>query len=118
MKIFNKSLATALLLFLLFGGTGFALAQMHHAGKGDMTMHATDQSAMTDGEIKKIDREQAKLTIKHGDIKNLDMPGMTMVFNVKDRSYLEKVQVGDKIKFTVVMENGKMVITEIKGATR
>ena len=104
------------LLASLAAVPAIGFSQMNHGAMGDMTMHAADQSAMTDGEIKKIDREQAKLTIKHGDIKNLDMPAMTMVFNVKDRSYLDKFKVGDKVKFTVVMENGKMVITEIKGA--
>lgn len=97
-------------------GPVVGFSQMNHGAMGDMTMHSADQSSMTDGEIRKIDREQAKLTIKHGDIKNLDMPAMTMVFNVKDKSYLDKVKVGDKIKFTVVMENGKMVITEIRAA--
>ena len=74
---------------------------------------ASDNS-LTDGEVRKIDRDQAKLTIKHGEIKNLGMPGMTMVFSVKSRNDLSKVKVGDKIRFSVVMENGKMVITEIQ----
>lgn len=90
--------------------------QMNRGDMGAMTMQATDPASMTDGEVKKVDRDQAKLTIKHGDIKNLDMPGMTMIFQVRDKSYLDKVKAGDKIKFTVVMENGKMVITEIRAA--
>jgi Cu/Ag efflux protein CusF len=115
MKDLKKPLVAVTMLAML-GGSGLALAQMNHGDMGTMTTHAADQASMTDGEVKKIDREQAKLTIKHGDIKNLDMPGMTMVFLVKDKSYLDKVKVGDKIKFTVMMENGKMVITEIRAA--
>ncbi len=104
------------LLASLAGVPALGFSQMNHGDMGNMTMNAADSSAMTDGEIKKIDREHAKLTIKHGEIKNLDMAAMTMVFGVKDKSYLDKVKVGDKVKFAVVMENGKMVITEIKGS--
>ena len=44
------------------------------------------------------------------------MPGMTMVFNAKDKSLLDKVQVGDKVSFMVVSEGGKMVVTAIEPA--
>ncbi|MEO6280179.1 copper-binding protein [Roseateles sp.] len=71
---------------------------------------------MTDGEIKKVDKDNKKLTIKHGDIKSLDMPGMTMVFQVKDPAMLEQVKTGDKIRFKVEKANGAMVVTEIQAA--
>lgn len=57
--------------------------------------------AMTEGEIKKVDIEQKKLTIKHGEIKNLGMPPMTMVFKVKDPAMLNSVKAGDKVAFVV-----------------
>jgi Cu/Ag efflux protein CusF len=113
MKVLKTSLLAAAMAALLGGAAG-AGAQMNNGSMGNMPQHAADQSSLTDGEIRKIDREQAKLTIKHGDIKNLDMPGMTMVFNVRDKNSLDKFKVGDKIRFAVVMENGKMVITEIR----
>ena len=69
---------------------------------------------MTDGEIRKIDKENGKVTIKHGEIKHLDMPPMSMVFNVKDKAMLDKVQVGEKVQFIVVQDAGKMVVTDIK----
>lgn len=56
---------------------------------------------MADGEVRRIDAANGKITLKHGEIKHLDMPGMTMVFRVKDPVMLEKLVVGDKIKFTV-----------------
>jgi Cu(I)/Ag(I) efflux system periplasmic protein CusF len=56
---------------------------------------------MADGEVRRIDAANGKITLKHGEIKNLDMPGMTMVFRIKDPVMLEKLVVGDKIKFTV-----------------
>lgn len=73
-------------------------------------------SDMADGEVRKVDKDGAKLTIKHGDIKNLDMPAMTMVFNVKDKAMLDKLQAGDKIRFKAVNESGKFTVTEIQFA--
>ena len=69
---------------------------------------------MTDGEIRKIDKEAMKLTIKHGEIKSLDMPPMTMVFRVKDAAIIEALKTGDKIKFKVVRDSGAMVVTEVQ----
>ena len=75
----------------------------------------TVQSAeMTDGEIRKVDKETKKITIKHGEIKNLDMPGMTMVFQVKDPALLDKVKAGDKVKFTAEKTGGAIVVTDIQ----
>ena len=75
---------------------------------------ATAAASMTDGEVRKIDKDAGKITIKHGDIKHLEMPGMTMVFGVKDKSLLDKVQVSEKIRFMVISEGGKMVVTAIE----
>ena len=72
--------------------------------------------AMTDGEIRKVDKDAKKLTIKHGAIKNLDMPGMTMVFHVKDPALLDKVKAGDKVKFKADMIGGNVVVTDIQMA--
>ena len=71
---------------------------------------------MADGEIRKISKELGKVTIKHGAIKNLDMPPMTMVFTAKDPAMLDNIAVGDKVQFTVVDEGGKMVVTALRAA--
>lgn len=71
-------------------------------------------AAMTEGEVKKVDQDTGKLTIKHGPIQHLDMPGMTMVFTAKNKALLSTVKVGDKIQFIVVNEGGKMVVTAIQ----
>ena len=93
----------------------FAQAGMDHSKMGDMKMDMSKD--LTDGEVRKIDKAAGKLTIKHGEIKNLDMPGMTMAFAVKDKALLDKVKSGDKIKFKVVMEGGNMVVTDIQKST-
>ena len=71
-------------------------------------------ASMTDGEVKKVDPDNGKITLKHGDIKNLDMPGMTMVFTVRDKGQLTKLKPGDKVQFMVVQEGGKMIVTDIQ----
>ena len=65
----------------------------------------------TEGEVRKIDKDAKKITLKHGPIKTLDMPGMTMVFQVKDAALLDKFVVGDKITFTAEQQQGAFVVT-------
>ena len=68
------------------------------------------------GEVRKVDRDNQKITIKHGEIKSLDMPPMTMVFTVKDPALLEVAKPGDKVRFGVAREGGKFVVTAIEAA--
>ena len=70
--------------------------------------------AMTDGEVKKIDTAQGTVTLKHGPLDNLGMPGMTMVFKVADPAMLSTVKVGDRVKFQAENINGKIVVTKIQ----
>ncbi len=109
MNTFNKLLAiSALALGVALPINGFAQSAV--AGKTDTKMAAP----MTDGEVRKVDQDAGKVTIKHGAIKHLDMPGMTMVFTAKDKSALAGVKPGDKVQFVVVNEGGKMVLTDIR----
>ncbi|TWO73002.1 copper-binding protein [Caenimonas sedimenti] len=82
--------------------------------------HASAPAAaeLTEGEIRKIDKSVGKITVKHGEIKNLDMPPMTMVFGVKDAAMLDKVKQGDKVRFRAASEDGKFTITEIQAAAQ
>ena len=75
---------------------------------------STKMTDMADGEVRKVDRDARKITIRHGEIKNLDMPAMTMVFQIKDPAMLENVRAGDKIKFKAEKSGGAMVVTEIQ----
>ena len=70
--------------------------------------------AMTDGEIRKIDKSAGKMTIKHGEIKSLDMPPMTMVFRIKDTDWLDQFKAGDKVRFAAAKEKGGYVVTHIE----
>ena len=68
----------------------------------------------TEGEVRKVDKEAGKVTLKHGEIKNLEMPGMTMVFQVKDPALLEKVKAGDQVSFTADKVNGTYTVLTIE----
>jgi len=70
----------------------------------------------TEGEVRKIDNAQQKITLKHGEIKNLDMPAMTMAFRVQDPGMLNQLAVGDHVRFTVEKVNGAYTVTQIQKA--
>jgi Cu(I)/Ag(I) efflux system periplasmic protein CusF len=105
----------------LIAGAGASHA-MSHAGapmtkddaKKEMPM--AGPAGMTDAEVRKVDMASKKITLKHGEIKSMDMPPMTMVFQVKDAALLEKVKAGDKVRFKAEKAGGAMVVTEIEPA--
>jgi Cu(I)/Ag(I) efflux system periplasmic protein CusF len=74
---------------------------------------AQSASDPAQGEIRKIDKDAKKITIKHGEIKSVEMPPMTMVFQVKDAALLDNFKAGDKVRFRVVKEGSLYVVTEI-----
>ena len=80
------------------------------------TLGAPAASVNADGEVRKIDKEQGKVTLKHGPIANLDMPGMTMIFKVADAKLLETIKEGDKVRFAADRVNGAMTVTAIEVA--
>ena len=117
-----KKLNTLILFTAMLAGTVSAQTDMH-SGAGVMPMGDTTKEMpmaasadMAEGEIRKVDLDTKKITIKHGEIKSLDMPGMTMVFQVKDPALLEKAKVGGKIRFKAEKHRGAMVVTDIEPA--
>lgn len=111
-----NSFKQILVIFALTLGVALPMSSFAQTAMEPGKMDMSQQAAMTDGEVKKIDMEAGKITLKHGDIKHMDMPGMTMVFTAKDKSLLTNVKPGDKVKFMVVHEGGKMLVTSIQPA--
>ena len=70
-------------------------------------------AAAAEGEVRKIDIAQAKVTLKHGEIKNLDMPPMTMVFKAQPVTLLNGLTVGDQVSFEADKRDGVYVVTAI-----
>lgn len=86
-----------------------------HAGHGSGGGGAKSASAaLSEGEIRKLDAAAGKVTLKHGPIANLDMPPMTMAFDVKDRKALEGLKVGDKVRFRAETDGKNYVVTRIE----
>jgi Cu(I)/Ag(I) efflux system periplasmic protein CusF len=74
------------------------------------------KNAMSDGEVRRVDLDAKKITLRHGPIPNLDMPPMTMVFQVKDPALLNQVKTGDKIRFSAEKIGGAYIVTGIEAA--
>ena len=94
----------------------WAAGSMDPSQTSEMKAPQGDASYMTDAEVRKVDMAQGKVTLKHGEIKNLDMPPMTMVFTVTDKAMLDGVKPGDKVKFKAANESGKMMVVEMAPA--
>jgi Cu/Ag efflux protein CusF len=110
------------LLFLIptLAALGASPAWSQASAAHDHT-HASQAStataaAVADGEVRKVDKASGKVTIKHGEIKALNMPPMTMVYPVSDVAMLDKVKAGDKVQFTAISDGGKLTVTGIKPA--
>lgn len=104
----------------LLACAGLAQAQSghdHHAA-APVAIKVSQPAAteMSEGEVRKIDLENKKITLKHGPLKNLDMPPMTMAFQVSDASMLAKVKVGDKVRFVAANPGGRLTVTDIQPA--
>lgn len=112
-----KALFTSTLIALVTLGAAPVQAAGDHAGHG-MAMQATasTEMQMVDGVVKKVDKSAGKVTLSHGPLTNLSMPAMTMVFRVKDASWLDQMKAGDKIRFMADNVNGAVTIVHFEPA--
>ena len=112
MNAIGKALAVcAMAIGMALPTAGTAQSTVDHS-KMDMSK----MTSLTDGEIRKVDLDAGKVTIRHGEIRHLDMPPMTMVFTARDKSLLANLKAGDKVRFMAASEGGKMLVTEIHPA--
>lgn len=108
-----RSAALAVLLGLPV--TGAVFAQSHHGV--DHAAPRGSKSASTkpaDGTIRKVDVASGKLTIAHGPLEGLGMPSMTMAFRVAEQAMLEKVKVGDRVRFVPAHDGGDLLVTRLE----
>jgi Cu/Ag efflux protein CusF len=89
---------------------------MGQSGAGQTGMMTAQSGTLADGEIRKVDKDAGKLTIKHGPIPSIDMPPMTMVYRVKDAAMLDQLKPGDKVKFDAEKLGGAFTVTKIEKA--
>src|SRR5688572_24042224 len=106
-----KRIATAFFITLAFPAVHAEDA--HHAAAIRV---AQASEPLSEGEVRKVDRDAQKITIKHGPLANLDMPAMTMVFQVKDPTLLDRAKAGDKVKFRAEKAGAAYFVTQIETA--
>lgn len=107
------------LLIALLAAVGAGSAVAHHESGGQ---HSKQAPAATTGQktgkgtglIQRIDREKGAVTIKHGPLQGLNIPGMTMSFLVKDKAMLSGLQPLQKVEFELTYDGRQYLITHIK----
>lgn len=99
----KKTLAISLFASMLASGLSVPLA-----------VADTHDGLLTEAEIRKIDTESGRVTLRHGPIENLQMPGMTMMFQAVPVEQLEGLEAGDKVRFRAEKDDGKFVVTTIE----
>jgi Cu(I)/Ag(I) efflux system periplasmic protein CusF len=107
----KTSISTALVLLAALLGPG-AWAQQNKAASTQSASAA--KATLTDGEVRKVDKAAGNILLKHGEIKNLNMGPMSMVFQARNPALLDKVKAGDKVRFTAVEINGVLTLLSIE----
>ena len=68
----------------------------------------------TKGTVKKVTADKGKVSVAHEELKNLEMPAMTMVFRTATPEMLDQLKAGQQIEFVAERVNGKLTITKLK----
>ncbi len=96
--------------------TGMVLpAHADHHEAGHQAAHS-QASGQVNAEIRKIDAENGKVTLRHEALTQFNMAAMTMVFVVEDPSLLKSFSVGDKVRFVPAKKNGQFVVRSMEKA--
>lgn len=103
----------SLALTLLAGAVLISGVPGAQADRLDSGVRIAQAEALSEGEVRKIDKDAGKITLRHGPIANLDMPAMTMVFRAQDPTLLDRVKVGDKVRFSAEKVGGQITVTMI-----
>ncbi len=111
-----KNIKSLLIIASLFTATSVSFAASHAAAPASSAASTASALPMVSAEVRKVDLENKKISLKHGEIKNLDMPGMSMVFQVKNAAMLENVKAGDKVMFTADKVDGAFMVMSIEKA--
>ena len=110
-----KHMVAALAAVVIGGPLAYA-NEAHHPADSAAAQGSTHSGAISDGEVRRVDKDAKKITLRHGPLQNLDMPAMTMVFQVKEPAMLDQVKVGDKVKFRAEKVDAAYTITVLQPA--
>lgn len=115
MKLSAIPFTLALSAAAAFATPALAGADHNHHAQVAQTSAAAG-TPMSEGTVRKLDKTAGKLTIAHGPLENLNMPPMTMVFKVAGNANIDKVKVGDRIRFVAAKVDGAFAVTELETA--
>jgi Cu(I)/Ag(I) efflux system protein CusF len=109
----------SILIAVLFLGAGLAFhagadVSHEHLAKNEAKPAAAASAAWTEGEVRKVDKAAGTVTIKHGPMPKFDMPAMTMAYRVKDKTMLDQLKPGDKIKFDADGVGGAFTVLRLE----
>ncbi len=93
-----------------------AAASLVSAAQTAPSATASTPQELSEGEVTRWDARTGKITLRHGELKNLGMPPMTMVFTLRDPAQASQIKVGDKVHFRAEQVNGAFVVTQIRPA--
>lgn len=116
-----------LAIFLLLAVSNAALAQVGASSpnepgytvprSGDSSLRKPMEPGQSfRGEVEGIDKASGRITLKHNSIVTLGVPARTTDYAVKDSSMLERVKVGDRVRFSAVLQGRSLLVTDIAPA--
>ena len=111
-----KTTQSLIITAAFLGSFTLSHAASHATAPATSVSTAASALPVVEAEVRKVDLENKKISLKHGEIKNLDMPGMSMVFQVKNAAMLENIKAGDKVMFTADKVDGAFTVLSIEKA--
>jgi Cu(I)/Ag(I) efflux system periplasmic protein CusF len=111
----NRLLTTLALAAACAAAPAFAQHAAHGTPAANAATKAAAEASFVDAEVRRVDAETGKLTLRHGEIRYLEMSPMTMVFTAKDKALLAGLKAGDRIRFKAAHEGDTYWITAIEG---
>jgi len=109
-----RRIATGLAAIALMGSAAIAHSQTTPPVPASPAETPASGLPLVAAEVRKVDLRASKITLKHGDIPNLDMPPMTMVFVVEDAALLDQIKPGDRVKFTADKRLGSYTVLTLQ----
>ena len=110
----NTQKKLAAVALMLVAATAAAQKPESHDHASHHPQASSPDVANADGEVRKVDKENKKLTLRHGPIPNLEMPEMTMVFRLADPKLLDGLEPKQKVRFTAARLQGQLTVTSIE----
>ena len=78
------------------------------------TAFADGHLPKVEAEVRRVDPAAGKISLRHGYVPNLDMPPMTMVFQLDPSTALDEIKAGDRVLVTIEQIDGAYTVKSIE----